>query len=179
MRIAAVKEIPSSVTMLSADGEWTQQIEVEKEFRVYTRCGNKRHMADKYRIFVRKAYHRPPKNTSKVWKKKEESSLPKTLLLEGPEPKEVNPINHSSLDSAPQMVDPENIKPIQDTSVKQEIATQRHNPGTAYNTKIVIIPDHGSIESTDDMNIDTFSRSSRDAEEEDDLPSLDPRCFIC
>lgn len=78
MRIVVVKEIPSSVTLLSADGEWTQQIEVEKEFRVCTRCGNRRHMADKCRIFVRKAYHRPPKNTSKVWKNKEESSLPKT-----------------------------------------------------------------------------------------------------
>ncbi|GLJ54114.1 hypothetical protein SUGI_1158860 [Cryptomeria japonica] len=177
MRIVVVKEIPSSVTLLFADGEWTQQIEVGQEFRVCTRCGNKRHMADKCRIFIKKAYHRPPKNISKVWKKKEESSLPKTLLLEGPEPKEVNPINPSSSNSAPQMVDPKNIKPIQDTSVKQEITTHRHNPEIANNTKSVIILDHGSIESTDDMNIDTFLGSSGDAEGEDDLASLDPRCI--
>lgn len=75
------------------------------------------------------------------------------------------------------MVDPENIKPIQDTSVKQEIATQRHNLEITNNTKIVIILDHGSIESIDDMNMDTFSRSFGDAEDEDDLASLNPRCI--
>ncbi|GLJ31252.1 hypothetical protein SUGI_0626790 [Cryptomeria japonica] len=59
LKIAAVKTIPSSVMLLTADGEWKQHIEVEKEICASLRCGSKIHSADKCRLFVRRAFNRP------------------------------------------------------------------------------------------------------------------------
>ncbi|GLJ53945.1 hypothetical protein SUGI_1152900 [Cryptomeria japonica] len=84
LKIVVVKTIPSSVILLSTNGEWKQQIEVEKEIRACSRCRILFHNSDKCRLFVRKAFSRPPRKRKQVWKEKEKKMESKTLLLEGP-----------------------------------------------------------------------------------------------
>ncbi|GLJ41216.1 hypothetical protein SUGI_0853190 [Cryptomeria japonica] len=83
LKIAAVKAIPSSVILLSMNGEWKQQIEVEKDIRACSRCGSVFHNLHNCRIFVRKVYNHPPRKQKQVWKEKEKKVASKILLLEG------------------------------------------------------------------------------------------------
>lgn len=84
LKIVAVKTIPSSMMLLSVNGEWKQQIEVENEIRDCSRCGSLHHNTDKCILFVRKAFGRPPRKPKQVWKEKEENMESETLFLDGP-----------------------------------------------------------------------------------------------
>ncbi|GLJ50085.1 hypothetical protein SUGI_1065280 [Cryptomeria japonica] len=84
LKIVVVKTIPSSVILLSANGEWKQQIEVEKKIRACSRCGSLFHNSDKCKLFVRKAFSRPPRKPKQIWKEKEKNMESETLLLDGP-----------------------------------------------------------------------------------------------
>ncbi|GLJ40780.1 hypothetical protein SUGI_0843340 [Cryptomeria japonica] len=84
LKLAAIKTIPSLVMLLTADGGWKQHMEIEKEIGVFSRCGSKFQSTDKCRLFVRKAFKRPHKKPKQVWKAKEKTQEPETLLLEGP-----------------------------------------------------------------------------------------------
>ncbi|GLJ09937.1 hypothetical protein SUGI_0118680 [Cryptomeria japonica] len=84
LRIAAIKAIPPSVMLLTADRIWKQHIEIEKEIEVCSWCGSKFHDTANCRMFVRKAYKHPGKKMEQVWKTKEKTQVQETLLLEGP-----------------------------------------------------------------------------------------------
>ncbi|GLJ29421.1 hypothetical protein SUGI_0580060 [Cryptomeria japonica] len=43
LKIAAIKAIPSLVMLLTADGNWKQHFEIEKEIEVCSQCGSKFH----------------------------------------------------------------------------------------------------------------------------------------
>ncbi|GLJ21517.1 hypothetical protein SUGI_0397950 [Cryptomeria japonica] len=68
LKVAAIRTIPSSVMLLTANGNWKQQIEIEKEIEVCFRCGSKFHNTANCRMFVRKAFKRPEKKTEQVWR---------------------------------------------------------------------------------------------------------------
>ncbi|GLJ24601.1 hypothetical protein SUGI_0470320 [Cryptomeria japonica] len=52
MGIAAVKQIPSCINLIMANGIWKQNIEIEKEIHACQKCGGKTHQTKKCRIFV-------------------------------------------------------------------------------------------------------------------------------
>ncbi|GLJ12618.1 hypothetical protein SUGI_0194680 [Cryptomeria japonica] len=52
MKIAAVKQIPSHLNLITANGIWKQNIEIEKELHVCQKCGSKTHQTKRCRIFV-------------------------------------------------------------------------------------------------------------------------------
>ncbi|GLJ45302.1 hypothetical protein SUGI_0953500 [Cryptomeria japonica] len=58
LKIVAVKEVPSHITLISSEGKWIQQVEVEKEITVYNQCGSKFHFERECRLFVRRAKRR-------------------------------------------------------------------------------------------------------------------------
>ncbi|GLJ25186.1 hypothetical protein SUGI_0481710 [Cryptomeria japonica] len=55
LKIAAVKEIPSQISLVSSARVWLQQVEIEKEIIPCSRCGSKMHLEEACRMFVRKA----------------------------------------------------------------------------------------------------------------------------
>ncbi|GLJ48715.1 hypothetical protein SUGI_1027370 [Cryptomeria japonica] len=55
LKIAAVKEIPSQISLVTSVGVWMQQVEIEKEIVPCSRCGSKMHLEEDCRMFVRKA----------------------------------------------------------------------------------------------------------------------------
>ncbi|GLJ44228.1 hypothetical protein SUGI_0923740 [Cryptomeria japonica] len=63
LKNVAVKKIPQSITLLSMDGEWIQNIEIEKEIekeiKPCTKCGSRLHQTKSCRIFVKKDFDRP------------------------------------------------------------------------------------------------------------------------
>ncbi|GLJ40726.1 hypothetical protein SUGI_0841860 [Cryptomeria japonica] len=69
LRIDAVKRIHVSLTLLTANRDWRQQVENEKEIKQCPRCGRKFHGLEDCKMFVRKAKNviRKP---SKVWRRK-------------------------------------------------------------------------------------------------------------
>ncbi|GLJ10785.1 hypothetical protein SUGI_0135070 [Cryptomeria japonica] len=141
--------------LLSADGEWKQHIEVEKEICACTRCGSKLHNADKCRLFVRKAFKRPHKKPKQVWKVKEKNLEPKTLLLEGP--KSIN------------------IGPNQDVSA--EIPTQDIplDSNTIPNNDIVMNPI--KYPTTEEVLQESDSDTSESGSDGDQLNTVKPRCI--
>ncbi|GLJ52585.1 hypothetical protein SUGI_1119120 [Cryptomeria japonica] len=71
LRVVTIRRIPNFITLVTSNGEWKQQVEVEKEVRQCSRCGSKFHGVDDCQIFVRRAkpsFRRPTQN----WRKKEE-----------------------------------------------------------------------------------------------------------
>ncbi|GLJ48804.1 hypothetical protein SUGI_1029180 [Cryptomeria japonica] len=84
LKIVAIRTIPSSVMLCTADGNWKQQIKIEKELEVCSRCGSKFHNIANCKMFVRKAYKRPGKKTEQVWRAKEKPQGQEILFLEGP-----------------------------------------------------------------------------------------------
>ncbi|GLJ45908.1 hypothetical protein SUGI_0966450 [Cryptomeria japonica] len=55
LKIVAVKEIPSQISLVSLAGIWLQQVEIEKEIIPCSRCGSKMHLEGECRLYVRKA----------------------------------------------------------------------------------------------------------------------------
>ncbi|GLJ55841.1 hypothetical protein SUGI_1199030 [Cryptomeria japonica] len=66
LKIAAVKEIPSQISLVSSVGVWLQQVEIKKEIIPCLRCGSKMHLEEACRMYVRKARRNNfPKQTNK------------------------------------------------------------------------------------------------------------------
>ncbi|GLJ50071.1 hypothetical protein SUGI_1064930 [Cryptomeria japonica] len=63
MRIAVVKSIPESITLVSECGEWIQKVEIEKNLARCPRCGSKFHGEKECKMYVRKARNVPRKPT--------------------------------------------------------------------------------------------------------------------
>ncbi|GLJ29717.1 hypothetical protein SUGI_0586240 [Cryptomeria japonica] len=87
LKVAAIRTIPSEIMLHTADGNWKQQIEIEKEIEVCSRCGSKLHNIVNCRMFVRfvrKAFKRSGKKIEQVWRAKEKTQGLEILLLEGP-----------------------------------------------------------------------------------------------
>ncbi|GLJ21599.1 hypothetical protein SUGI_0401220 [Cryptomeria japonica] len=55
LRIAAVKRVPATLTLITASREWKQQVEIEKQIKQCPRCGSKFHGQEACKMFVRKA----------------------------------------------------------------------------------------------------------------------------
>ncbi|GLJ26543.1 hypothetical protein SUGI_0514170 [Cryptomeria japonica] len=59
MKITTVKMVPTSVTLVTADGGWNQQIEVERDIIPCHRGGSLFHKPETCRMFVRWAFNCP------------------------------------------------------------------------------------------------------------------------
>ncbi|GLJ25772.1 hypothetical protein SUGI_0493350 [Cryptomeria japonica] len=70
MRIATVKQIPSCLDLITANGIWKQNIEIEKDLKECQRCGSRSHPTKKYRIYVRRAKKKIQKDEKMVWLEK-------------------------------------------------------------------------------------------------------------
>ncbi|GLJ51694.1 hypothetical protein SUGI_1098710 [Cryptomeria japonica] len=69
LRVATVRCIPKIITLLTVNGEWRQQLEIEKEIHQCQRCGSRMHGEMDCQMFVRKAtkdFRKP----SQKWKRK-------------------------------------------------------------------------------------------------------------
>ncbi|GLJ28168.1 hypothetical protein SUGI_0553330 [Cryptomeria japonica] len=73
MRIATVKSIPESITLVSKYREWTQKVEIEKELARCPRCGRKFHGKKECKMYGRKAIKVLRKPTQS-WRRKIEES---------------------------------------------------------------------------------------------------------
>ncbi|GLJ54923.1 hypothetical protein SUGI_1179210 [Cryptomeria japonica] len=77
LRVAVVRRIPESISLLTANGEWRQQLEIEKEIRQCQRCGSRMHGEEGCKLFVRKA-RKVFRKLIQNWKRKS-VSLEKTV----------------------------------------------------------------------------------------------------
>ncbi|GLJ23370.1 hypothetical protein SUGI_0442190 [Cryptomeria japonica] len=55
LKLAAVKEIPPQISLVSSVGVWMQQMEIEKDIIPCSRCGSKMHREGECSMYVRKA----------------------------------------------------------------------------------------------------------------------------
>ncbi|GLJ52217.1 hypothetical protein SUGI_1110660 [Cryptomeria japonica] len=81
LKIAAVKEIPPSISIITNEGSWVQQMEIEKDISSCSRCGSRRNPVERCGIFVRKVFKKPPKKSGKVWNQKPPTNTEKLLLM--------------------------------------------------------------------------------------------------
>ncbi|GLJ27743.1 hypothetical protein SUGI_0544530 [Cryptomeria japonica] len=153
MKVAAIKLIPSSIFLFSANGDWEQHIEVEKDIIAYAKCGtSKTHNVDRCRIYVRKAHSKHQRKTKQVWRNKMDIPLQKIFLIEGPKPSK----NLQSIDSNPAILH---------SSTDQTISV----PMGKDNDKkeLVVVNDH----------LDSCSDKSEDEEYKDELDLIELRCI--
>ncbi|GLJ25222.1 hypothetical protein SUGI_0482550 [Cryptomeria japonica] len=153
LKLAAIKIIPSSVMLFTVDEGWKQHIEIENEIGVFSRCGSKFHSTNKCRLFVRKAFKSPHRKPKQVWKAKEKTQVPETLLLEGPK----------------------FIKSCANQDISSEIPNQDipMDGNLIPNNDIVVYPieDPAAKEVLQESNLDTAESGSDD----DGLNIVDPR----
>ncbi|GLJ41733.1 hypothetical protein SUGI_0863700 [Cryptomeria japonica] len=76
LKIAAVKEIPTYIFLISSEGKWKQQVEIEKDITVCNHCGSRFHSERDCILFVRRAWRRSSQRTKpkKHWAKKNKTS---------------------------------------------------------------------------------------------------------
>ncbi|GLJ07515.1 hypothetical protein SUGI_0068620 [Cryptomeria japonica] len=84
IKVVAIREIPSEIMLHMTDGNWKQQLEIEKEIEVCPWCGRKLHFITNCRMFKRKAFKPSGKKIEQVWRAKEKSQGQEIFLLEGP-----------------------------------------------------------------------------------------------
>ncbi|GLJ44530.1 hypothetical protein SUGI_0935010 [Cryptomeria japonica] len=51
IKVVAVKKIPEYICLQTANGVWRQRLEIEKEWKTFSRCGNKSHATENCRMF--------------------------------------------------------------------------------------------------------------------------------
>ncbi|GLJ40268.1 hypothetical protein SUGI_0827230 [Cryptomeria japonica] len=153
LKIAAIKTIPSSVMLHTADGNWKQHIEIEKEIEVCSRCGSKFRNTANCKMFVRKAFKRPGEKSEQVWRTKEKTHVQETLFLEGPKIS--------------------NCKEKQDAYSSTLIENTSLDDKQIPNNGVVVYPiDEPVVE--EDLQI-SESNIAEQGSDEDDLNIMDPR----
>ncbi|GLJ51270.1 hypothetical protein SUGI_1090510 [Cryptomeria japonica] len=72
MKIAAVKEVPPQISLVSSVGVWLQQVEIEKDIIPCSRCGSKMNLEVECRMYVRRARRNnfPNQNINHRWVEK-------------------------------------------------------------------------------------------------------------
>lgn len=66
MKIAVVKEIPSSISIITKEGCWVQQVEIETDVVSCSRCGGRQHLVGRCGMFTRRAFKKPFNKSDKV-----------------------------------------------------------------------------------------------------------------
>ncbi|GLJ54585.1 hypothetical protein SUGI_1172550 [Cryptomeria japonica] len=80
LKLAAAKEIPPQISLVSLAGVWMQQVEIEKDIIPCLRCGSKMHREGECRIYVRKDRRNNfPKQSNKHRWVKKTVKLPLTI----------------------------------------------------------------------------------------------------
>ncbi|GLJ21537.1 hypothetical protein SUGI_0398880 [Cryptomeria japonica] len=67
VKIAVVKEIPPSISIITNERSWVQQVEIEKDISSCARYGSRQHPIGRCRMFVRRVFKKPPNKYGKVW----------------------------------------------------------------------------------------------------------------
>ncbi|GLJ47042.1 hypothetical protein SUGI_0993350 [Cryptomeria japonica] len=164
LKIAAAKKIPQSITLLSMDGEWTQNIAIEKEIKPCTKCGSRLHQTESCRIFVKKAFNRPQRNPKKVWRRKENIPPQEGQGLE------VIPLKVQTYST------PQNIS----QTPSEELANKSSNKNQSdkgIEPKLTEKEAQGNQEEDLEGQVETCSENSEPTEDRDELDILDPRCI--
>ncbi|GLJ34934.1 hypothetical protein SUGI_0703020 [Cryptomeria japonica] len=153
-KIAAVKEIPSQISLVTSVGVWMQQVEIEKEIVPCSRCGSKMHLEEDCRMFVRKARRSNfPKQTNKQrWVEK--TVKPLLMIL-------------SNLQKEPKKEEKE--VPIGKEPIKTNLMENVGN----QNLDIV---DHNQLPLTSSLEYEE-ELSPEEDDIKDGLENLDPKCI--
>ncbi|GLJ27307.1 hypothetical protein SUGI_0535980 [Cryptomeria japonica] len=67
IKIAVVKEISPSISIITNEGSWYQQVEIEKDITSCARCGSRRQPIGRCRMFIRSAFKKPPNKSGNDW----------------------------------------------------------------------------------------------------------------
>ncbi|GLJ44141.1 hypothetical protein SUGI_0920530 [Cryptomeria japonica] len=164
LKIAAVKEIPASISIVTKEGRWVQHVEIEKDITPCTRCGSRLHTIERCGMFVKKAFKKPPIKPNKLWNQKPLGNS-EMLLLNGPES---NNINLHLKDLSQENIIPSKV-PISNNT-PTHVPSDHSSPPPA--------PNQDDIKE-DMLSMEGFESSwpNDDTKNLDDLDILDPRCI--
>ncbi|GLJ29913.1 hypothetical protein SUGI_0591380 [Cryptomeria japonica] len=180
IKVAAVKKIPEYICLQTSNGIWRQRLEIEKERRVCSRCGNKSHGIEDCRMFVRRA-KKPIRNPEQLWRKKTEKTVRGSEAELNTENSERNKekVGNSSAEIAEENLNAK-IRPI------EEIISQVGGEGS-YKEVVMGSKDGGvafSPHKTFNMNkglsnteFELDKEFVEDCDQEDALENVDPRCI--
>ncbi|GLJ49971.1 hypothetical protein SUGI_1062750 [Cryptomeria japonica] len=137
LKIAAVKKIPSKLSLLLGDNVWMQHVEVEAYQPTCGRCGLKKHQSVDCRVFVK------PTRNAKKWVKKLNNQLtvtnankgdvvPKTPILASkpPSPKQncsgarSENVKEDDVRLSPSRPDPINDKGLSDNEINYDLDSE-------------------------------------------------------
>ncbi|GLJ07038.1 hypothetical protein SUGI_0056100 [Cryptomeria japonica] len=161
IKIVAVKEIPPSISIITNEGSWVQQVEIEKDITSCTRCGSRRHPVERCRMFFRRVFKKPPNKSGKVWNHIPPTKSELSLLI--------GPI-FANTDPPPKQLSQDN-----GTASKAPIYNNTPHPGLVSPS-----PPPNQDDTKEDRLSAEGSKSSWPNEEPenlDDLDILDPRCI--
>ncbi|XP_057833259.2 uncharacterized protein LOC131044012 [Cryptomeria japonica] len=164
LKIAVVKEIPSSISIITKEGRWVQQVEIEKDITPCTRCGSRRHPIERCGMFVKKVFKNPPNKSSKVWNQKPPGKTEKLLLI-GP--------NFANINLLPKDLSQENSTSLE-VPIYNNIPS--HDPSGQLSSPPVPNQD---VTKEDRLSVEGSESSWPNDETEnlDDLDILDPICI--
>ncbi|GLJ22481.1 hypothetical protein SUGI_0423270 [Cryptomeria japonica] len=155
LQIAAVQKVPDHITLITANGKWRQEVEIEKELNPCYRCGSLLHQGSKCKIYVRKANSRLNKMGKQTWERKDRNA-PTTNNVEDP----------LKMDNTPQ--NPLQIVPIMMMSngndLPQSNGVMQEKEGAGEDIQI-------------NEDVEVESLASIHGNDEDELDILDPKCI--
>ncbi|GLJ21325.1 hypothetical protein SUGI_0392080 [Cryptomeria japonica] len=161
LKIAAVKEIPSQISLVSSVGVWLQQVEIEKEIIPCSRCNSKMHLEGECRMYVRKANRNYlPKQTNKHRWVEKIVKLPLTIS------------GNSHKD--PEMV--EKVAPIEKEASKMYLMENVGYPISDIENHNPVIKEDNQLPLTSNSKYEE-DQNPKEEDIEDGLENLDPRCI--
>ncbi|GLJ08700.1 hypothetical protein SUGI_0093910 [Cryptomeria japonica] len=183
LRIAAVKRIPLSITILTSSGEWRQQVEIEKENKQCPRCSSKFHRLEACKMFVRKAKNVIRKPTQ-FWRRKSENSLKTVIDQEGKRSREVGQTHNQEMNPSTSLISAscnsketraeEKILVLGDSDEcsRLNINAGRENDAVPNTSRIT-----PSCRGLSDTEFEFEKGLDDDFFQEDELENIDPRCI--
>ncbi|GLJ36212.1 hypothetical protein SUGI_0726900 [Cryptomeria japonica] len=164
LKITTVKEIPDSISIITNEGRWVQQVEIEKDITSCTGCGSRRYPIERCGMFVRKAFRKPPFKSSKVWNQKPPRNTEKLLLIGS---------NSADPNLLPKDLSQENSSPSE-----APIYNKIHSLDPSGHLSPPPMPNQ-DVSKEDRLSVEGSKSSWPDDEMKilDDLDILDPRCI--
>ncbi|GLJ11098.1 hypothetical protein SUGI_0142910 [Cryptomeria japonica] len=153
MRIAAVKQIPSCLDLITANGIWKKNIEIEKDLKECQRCGSRSHPTKKCRIYVRRAKNKIQKDEKMVARPR---MTQEDLMTQSKDYIHTEPIPQPCL---------------KDSELDNQEQEDTTNPGMTHPVEIP------TANENDDCNIESDTSNSEPEDDGDTIDILDPRCI--
>ncbi|GLJ07916.1 hypothetical protein SUGI_0077090 [Cryptomeria japonica] len=180
IKVAAVNKIPEYIYLQTTNDIWRQHLEIKKERRVCSRCGNKSYDREDCRKFFRKA-RKLVRNPEQLWRKKIEKIVGDLEVEVNVENSMRNKekVGNSSAKIAEKNLKAkkrpieENISQVVGEGSYKEAVIRSEDGGVAFSPQKTFYMRKG----LSDTEFELDKEFVEDCDQEDALENVDPRCI--